>query len=201
MCAVCLLFSSCSKALHSLDYVEFADLVLPDGISVGAKSMLEEVLAAHVTCARQARRSRSPHRIRSENTELGIPQRLKDAEIPVGGPRAACENLELNAMSNERRLQWLEDARVNAILGSCKLSLKSVQSGWRAFRAFAGVYTCVFAAGDLALFVFVLKESAHPDCKRLLPPSLPLLLAWSTLFRSQRTLSREDSVLTRNQLR
>ena len=162
MCAVCLLFSSCSKALHSLDYVEFADLVLPDGISAGARSMLEEVLAAHVTCARQDRRSRSPHRIRyvaRENTEFGIPQRLKDAEIPVGGPRAACENLELNAMSNERRLQWLEDARVNAILGSCKLSLKSVQSGWRAFRAFAGVYTCVFAAGVLALFVFVLQKA------------------------------------------
>ena len=83
-----------------------------------------------------------------ENTEFGIPQRLKDAAIPVGGPRAACENLELNAMSNERRLQWLEDARVNAILGSCKLSLKSVQSGWRAFRAFEGVYTCEFAPGS-----------------------------------------------------
>ena len=79
--------------MHSLDYVEFADLVLPGGISAGAKSMLEEVLAAHVTCARQDRRSRSPHRFRyvaRETTEFGIPQQLKNAEIPVSGPRAAC---------------------------------------------------------------------------------------------------------------
>ena len=141
--------------MHSLDYVEFADLVLPGGISAGARSMLEAVMAPHVTCARQDRRSRSPHRIR----EFGIPQRLKNPEIPVGGPRAACENLELDAMSNELRLQWLEDARVNAILGSCKQSLKSVQSGWRAFRAFAGVNTCLFAAEVLALFVLVLQKA------------------------------------------
>ena len=209
--AVCLVFSSCNKALPMLDHVEFADLVLPGGISAGARSMLEAVLAAHVPCARQDRRSRSPHRNRyvaRENSEFGIPQRLKNPEvasgnkdfgiplrlknpeIPIGGPRAACDNLELEAMSDERRMQWLEDARVNAILGSCKYSLDSVQSGWRCFRAFAGEYICLFAAGFLALFVCVLhSESAQPGCKRLLPPSLSLLLAWSTLFRSQGTLS------------
>jgi hypothetical protein len=168
--AVCLVFSSCNKALPMLDHVEFADLVLPGGISAGARSMLEAVLAAHVPCARQDRRSRSPHRNRyvaRENSEFGIPQRLKNPEIPIGGPRAACENLELKAMSNETRLQWLEDARVNAILGSCKHSLNSVQKGWRAFRAFAGVYTCLFVAGFLALFVLVFQKAhirAASDC-------------------------------------
>ena len=105
VCVVCLVFSSCSKALPMLDHVEFADLDLPGGISAGARSMLEAVLAAHVTCARQDRRSRSPHRNRyvaQENSEFGIPQRLKNPEIPIGGPRAACENLELKAMSNDR---------------------------------------------------------------------------------------------------
>ena len=124
-----------------LDHVEFADLDLPNGISAGARTMLEAVFAAHVICVKQHRRSRSPHRNRcavSGNGNFEIPQRLKNPEIPIGGPRAACENLELTGMSDELRLQWLEDARVNAILGSCKLSLKSVQSGWRAFRAFAG---------------------------------------------------------------
>ena len=54
------------------------------------------------------------------------------------GPMAALESLDLSALSESAMAEWLETARLDAILGSCRLSLKSVKSGVRCFMAFAG---------------------------------------------------------------
>ena len=127
--------------------MELADLELPNGISVKGKTLLKAVLAAHAICAKMRdRKSRSPRRtikIARGGCEFEVPQRLENPRIPIGGPRLALQSLEIKSMSNDQRMRWFEEARVNAILGSCKLSLKSVQSGWRTFRAFAGKRACL----------------------------------------------------------
>ena len=84
------------------------------------------------------------------------------------GPRAALHMLNVSDMTADVRLQWLEEARVNAVLGSCKLSLKSLRSGFSCYAAFI--------------------RSADP-LGEAIPPKLNMLLSWSTLFRSERTLA------------
>ena len=102
-------------------------------------------------------------------TELCIPRQLFADRTPVGvGPRAALHTLHVAEMSTDVRLQWLEEARVNAVLGSCKHSLKSLRSGFSCYAAF------VRLADPLG---------------EAIPPKLDLLLSWSTLFRSERTLA------------
>ena len=39
---------------------------------------------------------------------------------------------------NSEKRRWLEEARLDAILGSCPYSLASVKSGLRCYLAFAG---------------------------------------------------------------
>ena len=75
--------------------------------------------------------------------------------------------MQLQDMTSDERLDWTEKARVDAILDSCRLSLKSVRSGVRCYEAYVG--------------------NVHPEVNRLYPPRLDLLMAWSTLFRSPGT--------------
>jgi len=65
------------------------------------------------------------------------------------------------------RSDVLEDARLQAIIGSCPKSHKSVKSGLRFWRWFA---------------VFVLREQGN-----ILPPKLEQLLVWSRMFRCHKT--------------
>ena len=41
---------------------------------------------------------------------------------------------------NSEKRRWLEEARLDAILGSCPYSLASVKSGLRCYLAFAGCH-------------------------------------------------------------
>ncbi len=83
----------------------------------------------------------------------------RDAEI--GGPRAALAAIKLDAMcSNDRRL-WVEEARLNAILGGLKLSMKSFQSGLRCYCAFIGTHHITSA--------IVLGSCRCGACARCLP--------------------------------
>jgi hypothetical protein len=134
------------QAVSTLAHVELDDLLLPDAITERGKVLLEAVVAASAKKAVRVTRSRSPGKKITQPSgcfELPLLQSSAIVRVPVGGPRAALESLEIDGMSTAQRLAWMEQARVNAILGSCRLSLKSVQSGIRAFRAFASA--CVWS--------------------------------------------------------
>ena len=102
------------------------------------------------------------------------------------GPRGALQKLV--GQTSAQKATWLEEARIAAILGSCLLSMKSVKSGIRCYIAFVGercrfdcaahVTACVLAADQIA-----------PGTRHYFPPKLETLLTWSTLFRSEGTLS------------
>ena len=140
--SVCVVAVSC-KAVSTLAHVELGDLLMPDAITERGRVLLEAVVAASAMKALRVTRSRSPRKKitkPSDCAELLLRKYDASVRVPVGGPRAALESLEIEGMSTAQRLSWMEQARVNAILGSCRLSLKSVQSGFRAFRAFAGAF-------------------------------------------------------------
>ena len=46
--------------------------------------------------------------------------------------------LQSGALSSFERLKWIEEARLDAIMGSCLKSKRSVQSGLRTYIAFVG---------------------------------------------------------------
>ena len=95
------------------------------------------------------RRSRSPGRMIAKpkrRIELEVPQSVANVRVPIGGPRAALDSLEIGGMSTAQRLSWMEQATVNAILRS--------QSGVLGFRAFAGACTC-------CVFLWVVAVVSH----------------------------------------
>ena len=86
-------------------------------------------------------RSRSPTRYVVESMHKPADAFVRHLVQGVG-PKGALQRLSLESLDTAQRLEWVEGARVNAILGSCRLSLKSVVSGIRAFKAFASVAAC-----------------------------------------------------------
>ena len=64
--------------------------------------------------------------------------RARNCTSEEAGPRAALRRLNLHAMSQAEIGVWRENARIDAILGSCRLSLPSVRSGIRHWMAFIG---------------------------------------------------------------
>ena len=95
--------------------------------------------------------------------------KASDLDIASKGPRAAGALLVDNLKRGLDRQEWVERARVAAIVGSCPKSHPSVISGLRFWSFFA---------------IRVLNQRGD-----LLPPSLEGLLAWSRLFRNKRTFS------------
>ncbi len=65
--------------------------------------------------------------------------RVRNTTSELKGPREALKSLDLNSKSKAEMAEWMEEARLDAILGSCMLSLQSVKSGVRCFLAFAGM--------------------------------------------------------------
>jgi len=102
----------------------------------------------------------------------------------------ALKQLDLRDRTQTEIDVWMEEARVDAIIGSCALSLPSVKSGTRCYMAFVGACAYLHTMGPEALRV----QCRVPDAtgrkgKGYFPPVLETLLAWSTLFRSPGTLS------------
>ena len=98
---------------------------------------------------------------------------LQEAYQPWGGtgaagPRKALAALQLAGVEVVVKEAWLQQARVNAILGGMKYSMASFLSGLRCWKAFV--------------------DAAFPGTTEYFRPSLDGLLAWSTLFRSGLTL-------------
>ena len=83
------------------------------------------------------------------------------------GPCAALKRLKTDHIDVGSGQEWMKEAKLSAILGSCSASLKSVKSGVRCWSAFAA--------------------SALNMKGREFPPSLDGLLMWSTLFRCSGT--------------
>jgi hypothetical protein len=79
------------------------------------------------------------------------------------GPMRFVQNLQNALQNDDDRIRWLEEARLEAILGSCKDSMKSVKSGIRCYLAFA---------------THVLKKEGNK-----LPPTVNDLLRFSASFR------------------
>jgi len=90
--------------------------------------------------------------------------------IAVRGPAKATRALP--TMSADECDEWLANARVAAVAGSCPRSRKEIASGVRAYTAFA----------------VKLRQLA-------LPPSVDMLLAWSNTFRCSRTYTNYVSLL------
>jgi hypothetical protein len=91
-------------------------------------------------------------------------------------------------MSSSERCTWVETARVEAILGSMRLSMKSLRSGLACYVAFVGRLILLGAWCGLCLCVAV-PDATRPNTTMYFPPSLSTLLAWSVLFRSKGTLT------------
>ena len=85
------------------------------------------------------------------------------------GPCAALKAFKQRRLDVSQTNNWLEVARLEAVLGSCRGSWKSVRSGLRLYIAF--VQTLVGPGADVSLF----------------PPRIEWLQAWAQLFRSHRT--------------
>ena len=86
------------------------------------------------------------------------------------GPRESIDVLSADLDTEVKRVKWLANARVAAILGSCELSLPSVRSGCRCYLAFA-------------------EKVLGKSQARALPPLIDELLAWSCTFRCAETFS------------
>ena len=97
---------------------------------------------------------------------LALPQ-SSDLDIAECGPRAAGKMLKRLLEGGYDRADWVDNARIQAIVGSCPKSHESAKSGMRFWAWFAvHVLGCY---GDI------------------LPPDLDGLLAWSRLFRCHGT--------------
>ena len=110
------------------------------------------------------------------------------------GPRQALRQVACNMHDNSEKRRWLEEARLDAVLGSCPYSLASVKSGLRCYLAFAGRHTMFHyvSYGCCSFHVVSLYCADALACGRrpvYFPPALDTLLAWSATFRSEGTLS------------
>ena len=110
-----------------------------------------------------------------------MPQR----ELKRLGPRAAQESLCKTFGGPADRQRLLKSAKTNAILGSMSLSLDSFMSGIRCYFAFVGRYSA--CAHNFVINTSCVKGHVFAEAQCYLPPTLDMLLAWSTMFRSAGT--------------
>ena len=94
----------------------------------------------------------------------------KQSVVMDEGPRKALSKLRLDQMTIAENVLWIETARVEAVLGSCRRSLPSVKSGIQCYVAFV-------------------RAIAGPGISPIFPPRLEWIQAWSALFRNSRTFS------------
>ena len=88
---------------------------------------------------------------------------------PTKGPSAMIHELQLANMSISEASLWMEVARLESIIGSCRRSTPSVKSGISCYFAFVKA-VCGFV-------------------ERFFPPRLEWLQSWAMLFRNADTFS------------
>ena len=80
-----------------------------------------------------------PASVRQRGVIEGLMSSREAPVVSAGrGPRAALKAVGLKHMSAAQRDTWLEDSRLDAILGNCRLSIPSFRSGVRCYLAFVG---------------------------------------------------------------
>ena len=95
-------------------------------------------------CGRRVVEARVPRPAgQREQVEALVRQRPVNDTSAGRGPRAALKCVGLRDMSNDGKAAWLEESRLDAILGNCRLSIPSVLSGVRCYIAFAGLFSCL----------------------------------------------------------
>ena len=105
-----------------------------------------------------------------EVLQLALQPKDQVGQLDVGkGPAKAVKNLGGLFKTGVVAEEWLQEARMDAVVGSCKKSLPSVRSGVRCYMAFVDA-----TVGEVKLYF---------------PPNLSWLLAWSKVFRCDRTFS------------
>jgi hypothetical protein len=151
----------------------------------------------HTTFARLLPTHRSPPPRRQEasancaQADLFLPLNHKrEANVTARGigPAAAAKRMRLEELTPSQRTAWIEEARLDAILGGLRLSIPSLRSGLRCYLAFVSkrcVATAVF--GDCNIML-LFQGACCPGCETFFPPRLKVLLAWTTMFRSGGTL-------------
>ena len=90
--------------------------------------------------------------------------------VAAKGLRTALKALQLERMTIAQSRVWLETARLESVLGSCRRSLPSAKSGLQYYVAFV-------------------KAVAGNSTEHFFPPKLEWLQAWASLFRNSRTFS------------
>ena len=106
--------------------------------------------------------------------------------VAQSGPMAAVAVLARVNDSQHEWSIWLEEARLHAVLGSCRSSIKSVKSGIRCFVAFIGVPSLVVLLRPFA-FVACADASGLKKGNSYFPLTIDALLAWSRCFRNSGT--------------
>ena len=149
-----------------------------------------QVLASGVhhtaLCARSRPKQRQP--LGAEGLAL-LDQRQPINSASAGlGPMAALRSLDERRLGPDEKLTWLEESRLDAILGASSCSHKSVRSGIRCWMAFVGTHVLLAAVCPVLVLSLGCADKYDPVKKRYFPPPLDLLLSWTTIFRSGQTL-------------
>ena len=100
----------------------------------------------------------------------------------------ALRQLDFEGCSQSAIDVWVEEARIDAIIGSCALSLKSVKSGTRCYMAFVGAQASSRTPVPVCCRFSAVVDATGRKGKGYFPPALESLMAWTTLFRSPGTL-------------
>ena len=83
-------------------------------------------------------RDRSTRRQQRDELEELMQERAHNDGAKGAGPRAALSKAHLEVKTANELTEWVESARLDAVLGSCARSLPSLRSGIRCYIAFAG---------------------------------------------------------------
>ena len=101
---------------------------------------------------------------------------------------ATLRSLGVESLSESERLEWLEDTRLDAMLGATSKSQASVRSGVRLWMAFVGADCVVGQHVCVVQCINLCADKYDPLQKRYFPPPLHLLISWTTIFRNGGTL-------------
>ena len=137
----------------------------------------------------------SPRREQAKTVKQEVAQgnlsavKTRTNSLPKGlGPRAALASAQLNGLSPQARCDWVEESRIDAIMGSCSRSMTSWRSGCRCYVSFVGTHQVYFSSQH-ELLPCMLADTVNPGASHYFPPRLDVLLSWSTLFRSVGTFN------------
>ena len=70
-----------------------------------------------------------------------VQERPRNCTSEFMGPRAVIRRLDLASWPADEKQAWVENARIDAILGSCRRTMPSVKSGIRCWTSFMGMIT------------------------------------------------------------